>query len=103
MHAAMVIFTALQDLEPSQLLLFVQSFGIPVYSMSKLLQCLDNAVTMDPDALEQSVIDKAYMAQLIEVQHLRGAGGGEKFYFMLTDGGSLHVPPGKLYCPLKQG
>ena len=91
----MVIFTALQDLEPSQLLLFVQSFGIPVYSMSKLLQCLDNAVTMDPDALEQSVIDKAYMAQLIEVQHLRGAGGGEKFYFMLTDGGSLHVLPGK--------
>ena len=75
MHAAMVIFTALQEL-----LLFVQSFGIPVYSMSKLLQCLDNAVTMDPDALEQSVIDKAYMAQLIEVQHLRGAGGGEKFY-----------------------
>ena len=51
MHATMVIFTALQDLEPSQLLLFVQSFGIPVYSMSKLLQCLDNAVTMDPDAL----------------------------------------------------
>ena len=87
-------FTALQDLEPSQLLLFVQSFGIPVNSMSKLLQCLDNAVAMDPVALEQSVIDKAYMAQLIEVQHLRGAKGGEKFYFMLTDGGSLEAPTG---------
>ena len=65
--------------------------------MSKLLQCLDNAVAMDPIALEQSVIDKAYMAQLIEVQHLRGAKGGEKFYFMLTDGGSLEALAGLFY------
>lgn len=62
--------------------------------MSKLLQCLDNAVAMDPVALEQSVIDKAYMAQLIEVQHLRGARGGDKFYSMLTDGGSLQASQG---------
>lgn len=84
-----LIDTALQDLEPSQLLLFVQSFGIPVHSMSKLLQCLDNAVTMDVVSLEQSVHDKGYMAQLIEVQHKRGASGGDKFYSMLTDGKKL--------------
>lgn len=50
--------TALQDLEPQQLLLFVQSFGIPVSSMSKLLQYLDQAVSHDPQTLEQNIMDK---------------------------------------------
>ncbi|KAL5018226.1 hypothetical protein ScPMuIL_003948 [Solemya velum] len=30
----------------------------------KLLGCLDEAVRMDPEALEQAVMDKAYMAHL---------------------------------------
>lgn len=51
--------SALQDLEPQQLLLFVQSFGIPVSSMSKLLQHLDQAVGHDPQTLEQSIMDKS--------------------------------------------
>lgn len=51
--------TALQDLEPQQLLLFVQSFGIPVSSMSKLLQYLDQAVAQDPQTLEQNIMDKS--------------------------------------------
>lgn len=85
----MLLFPALQDLDPSQLLLFVQSFGIPVKSMGRLLQCLDNAVMLDAAALEQFVVDKAYMAQLIDVQHKRGAKGGEQFYSMLTNGGKL--------------
>lgn len=51
-------FSALHDLEPQQLLLFVQSFGIPVSSMSKLLQYLDQAVSHDPDSLEQNIMDK---------------------------------------------
>ena len=50
---------ALQDLEPQQLLLFVQSFGIPVSSMSKLLQYLDQAVSHDPQTLEQNIMDKS--------------------------------------------
>lgn len=50
--------SALQDLEPQQLLLFVQSFGIPVSSMSKLLQYLDQAVSHDPQSLEQNIMDK---------------------------------------------
>lgn len=50
--------SALQDLEPQQLLLFVQSFGIPVSSMSKLLQYLDQAVSHDPQTLEQNIMDK---------------------------------------------
>lgn len=52
------LFSALQDLEAQQLLLFVQSFGIPVSSMSKLLQYLDQAVSHDPQALEQNIMDK---------------------------------------------
>lgn len=55
----MRVASALQDLEPQQLLLFVQSFGIPVSSMSKLLQHLDQAVGHDPQALEQSIMDKS--------------------------------------------
>ncbi|ERE74826.1 integrator complex subunit 1 [Cricetulus griseus] len=54
-----LVDAALQDLEPQQLLLFVQSFGIPVSSMSKLLQYLDQAVAQDPQTLEQNIMDKS--------------------------------------------
>lgn len=57
--AELALPTALQDLEPQQLLLFVQSFGIPVSSMSKLLQYLDQAVAQDPQTLEQNIMDKS--------------------------------------------
>lgn len=77
---------ALTDLEPSQLLLFVQSFGIPVVSMSKLLRCLDQAVDIDSSEMEQAIVDKGYMAQLIEVQRMRGATGGDKFHRLLLNG-----------------
>lgn len=79
-----LVDAALQDLEPQQLLLFVQSFGIPVSSMSKLLQYLDQAVAHDPQTLEQSIMDKNYMAHLVEVQHERGASGGQTFHALLT-------------------
>ncbi|XP_045432794.1 integrator complex subunit 1 isoform X2 [Pipistrellus kuhlii] len=79
-----LVDAALQDLEPQQLLLFVQSFGIPVSSMSKLLQHLDQAVAHDPQTLEQNIMDKNYMAHLVEVQHERGASGGQTFHSLLT-------------------
>ncbi|KAG8433017.1 hypothetical protein GDO86_017329 [Hymenochirus boettgeri] len=79
-----LVDAALQDLEPQQLLLFVQSFGIPVSSMSKLLQYLDQAVSHEPQALEQNIMDKNYMAHLVEVQHERGATGGQTFHSLLT-------------------
>ncbi|XP_062868566.1 integrator complex subunit 1 [Trichomycterus rosablanca] len=84
-----LVDAALQDLEPQQLLLFVQSFGIPVSSMSKLLQYLDQAVSHDTQALEQNIMDKNYMAQLVEVQHERGATGGHTFHNLL----SASLPP----------
>ncbi|KAJ6656005.1 hypothetical protein lerEdw1_004590 [Lerista edwardsae] len=83
------VVSALQDLEPQQLLLFVQSFGIPVSSMSKLLQYLDQAVSHDPQTLEQNIMDKNYMAHLVEVQHERGA----------TGGADLSLPPHRLPAP----
>ncbi|XP_070811006.1 integrator complex subunit 1 [Pituophis catenifer annectens] len=79
-----LVDAALQDLEPQQLLLFVQSFGIPVSSMSKLLQYLDQTVSHDPQTLEQNIMDKNYMAHLVEVQHERGATGGQTFHSLLT-------------------
>nr|XP_020466080.1 integrator complex subunit 1 isoform X2 [Monopterus albus] len=84
-----LVDAALQDLEPQQLLLFVQSFGIPVSSMSKLLQYLDQAVSHDPQSLEQNIMDKHYMAHLVEVQHERGATGGHTFHGLL----SSSLPP----------
>ncbi|KAI5704862.1 hypothetical protein M8J75_009507 [Diaphorina citri] len=74
-----LVDAALEDLEPAQLLLFIQSFGIPVASMSILLETLDQAVSEDPATVESAVMDKSYMVQLVEVQHQRGATGGTIF------------------------
>uniref|UniRef100_A0A8C4MRZ8 Integrator complex subunit 1 n=1 Tax=Equus asinus asinus TaxID=83772 RepID=A0A8C4MRZ8_EQUAS len=77
-----LVDAALQDLEPQQLLLFVQSFGIPVSSMSKLLQYLDQAVAHDPQTLEQNIMDKiswglrTWCWLLVAPQHGSQANGG---------------------------
>ena len=55
-------------------------------SSSKLLAHLDNAVKQEPLAMENAVVDKAYMAQLVEVQQMRGATGGVEFHKLLTKG-----------------
>ncbi|XP_044017877.1 integrator complex subunit 1 isoform X2 [Aphidius gifuensis] len=71
-----LVDAALRDLKSQQLVLFIQSFGIPVTSMTKLLQTLDHAVHVDRPSVDGAVLDKTYMAQLVEVQHRRGATGG---------------------------
>lgn len=76
--------TALLEVEPSQLILFVQSFGIPISSMSRLLSALDQAVTSDPTSVSQALKDKSYLTNLIDIQHKAGAVGGKTFYAMLT-------------------
>lgn len=85
--------TALQDLEPQQLLLFVQSFGIPVSSMSKLLQYLDQAVSHDPQSLEENIMDKRKSAaelQLLKLYFKRLAMCLTYYLFCCR----LHGPPG---------
>ena len=94
---SVLVDSALRDLDPQQLVLFIQSFGIPVDSMSKLLQTLDSAVQQDLDAVNESVLDKAYMGQLVAVQHNRGATGGlvfaESLGLSLDLGGRNKEPP----------
>ncbi|KAL7647180.1 UNVERIFIED_CONTAM: hypothetical protein RMT77_002438 [Armadillidium vulgare] len=105
-----LVDAALKDLEPSQLVLFIQSFGIPVASMTKLLCALDLAVSTNEEAVAAAVLDKShknYMAQLVEVQHQRGARGGHAFAVTLgerddLDRPSEERPPFKpLITPLK--
>ena len=74
-----LVDSALHELEPDQLVLFIQSFGIPVASMTKLLNALDNAVESEFAGVNKAVMDKTYMGQLVMVQHDRGAIGGQIF------------------------
>merc|ERR1719495_826948 len=94
---SVLVDSALRDLDPQQLVLFIQSFGIPVDSMSKLLQTLDTAVVADLESVNESVLDKAYMGQLVAVQHNRGATGGlvfaESLGLNLDLGGRNNEPP----------
>lgn len=84
-----LVDAALHDLDPGQLVLFLQSFGIPVSSVSKLLECLDIAVGYESFAVEQAVVDKSYMSQLVEIQQQRGAVGGRRFMEFLMAKESL--------------
>ncbi|XP_017779364.1 PREDICTED: integrator complex subunit 1 [Nicrophorus vespilloides] len=80
---------AVDKLEASQLVLFIQSFGIPVVSISKLLQVLDTVTVTDPKLVVDSVLDKNYMIQLVDVQNRRGAIGGNVFVKALE----MQIPP----------
>lgn len=74
-----LVEAALADLEPPQLLLFAQNFGIPPSNMSKLLATLDRAVVADVTAVAEALQDRSYMLQLVRVQHHLGAQGGHAF------------------------
>lgn len=71
-----LVDAALQDLTPDQILLFIQSFGTPVTSMSKLLALLDRAVIEQQDAVKASIGNATHLAQLIEIHQARGAKNG---------------------------
>lgn len=71
-----LVDAALLELTPDQIVLFVQNFGTPVNSMSKLLALLDRAVIEQLDTVKLAILNKAYLAQLIEIQQQRGAKNG---------------------------
>lgn len=71
-----MVDVALQDLTIEQLILFIQSFGTPKDSMSKLLALLDAAVVQDTEKINEAIMNRAYLAQFIEIQQLRGAKNG---------------------------
>lgn len=71
-----MVDVALQDLTPEQLILFIQSFGTPKDSMSKLLALLDSAVVQDTEKISEAIMNRTYLTQFIEIQQLRGAKNG---------------------------
>uniref|UniRef100_A0A1A9UJ01 Uncharacterized protein n=1 Tax=Glossina austeni TaxID=7395 RepID=A0A1A9UJ01_GLOAU len=71
-----LIEAAIRELTPDQIVLFVQNFGTPINSMSKLLALLDHAVIEQFDTVKNAILNKAYLAQLIEIQQVRGAKNG---------------------------
>lgn len=71
-----LVDAALHELTPEQIILFVQNFGTPVNSMSKLLALLDLAVVEQIENVKGAILNNAYLAQLIEVQQTRGAKNG---------------------------
>ncbi|CAB0014865.1 unnamed protein product, partial [Nesidiocoris tenuis] len=73
-------------------------------ALNKLLATLDQAVLTDPEAVGKAVIDKAYMIQLVEVQHKRGAVGGSTFTSALSskDVHKPHPPESKPFIVPKQ-
>ncbi len=70
---------ALLDIEPSQLVLFIQSFGLSISSMERLLQALDVAVDLEPDAVKDAIVDESLILRVVEVQWMRGVKTGYKF------------------------
>jgi integrator complex subunit 1 len=71
-----MVDVALQDLSPEQLILFIQSFGTPKDSMSKLLALLDAGVVQDTENINDAILNRAYLTQFIEIQQLRGSKNG---------------------------
>ena len=63
-----LVDSALRDLDPQQLVLFIQSFGIPVDSMTKLLQTLDTAVTADLEAVSLMMTKELSVNTLSDVR-----------------------------------
>lgn len=71
-----LVDAALLDLTPQQIVLFIQSFGTPVNSMSKLLAQLDLAVIEQTALVKETIGNGAYFGQVIEIQQARGAKNG---------------------------
>ncbi|CAH2244875.1 jg23084 [Pararge aegeria aegeria] len=66
----------LRGLPAHKLALFIQTFGMPVSSMSALLDALD---ACPAGAVVRLGVERGYMAQLLLVQRARGAVGGHAF------------------------
>lgn len=71
-----LVDAALLDLTPQQIVLFIQSFGTPVSSMSKLLAQLDLAVIEQTALVKELIGNGAYFGQIVEIQQARGAKNG---------------------------
>ncbi|CAG5004505.1 unnamed protein product [Parnassius apollo] len=73
---APLLAAGLRGLPAHKLALFIQTFGMPVPSMSALLAALD---ACPAGAVVRLGVERGYMAQLLRVQRARGATGGSAF------------------------
>ncbi|EDS38053.1 conserved hypothetical protein [Culex quinquefasciatus] len=89
-----LVDAALIGLTPDQIVLFVQNFGTPINSMSKLLALLDRAVIEQFEAVNSAILHKKYLAQLVEIQQARGAKNGHiSIQALELDNQSIGDPP----------
>ncbi|CAH0728666.1 unnamed protein product, partial [Brenthis ino] len=85
----------LRGLPANKLALFIQTFGMPVSSMSALLAALD---ACPAGAVVRLGVERAYMAQLLRVQRARGAGGGHAFAAALRLARPVYPPDDTLFA-----
>lgn len=71
-----LVDAALHNLSAEHTVLFIQSFGMPINSMSKLLAHLDWAVIEQAREVKAAIANDIYFSQLIEIQQARGAKNG---------------------------
>lgn len=67
---------------------------------SKLLQKLDQSVMTNQADIEAAMIDKSYMAKLLDLQSMRGAVGG-KIFAQLLEAPGQSVNPADLVTPME--
>ena len=86
--SARLVDAALKDVEPYQLILFIQSFGLSIASMERLLNELDSAVDANlaevQDALKDDSVNESLIYNVVEVQWMRGVKSGHKFANLLN-------------------
>jgi len=70
---------AMKDLKVEQLVLFIQTFGLPVLSMNKLFSALDEYSKKEPELVRSSIRNQSLMKQLVEVEFNRGVKHGILF------------------------
>ncbi|XP_072929627.1 integrator complex subunit 1 [Epargyreus clarus] len=86
---------AVRGLPAHKLALFIQTFGLPVASMSALLEALD---ACPAGAVVRLGVERGYMAQLLRVQRARGVRGGHAFAAALHLQLPLHPPDEQLFA-----
>ncbi|XP_061384409.1 integrator complex subunit 1 [Danaus plexippus] len=85
----------LRGLPAHKLALFIQTFGMPVSSMSALLNALD---ACSAGAVVRLGVERAYMSQLLRVQRARGAQGGHAFAAALRLSRPVYPPDDTLFA-----
>lgn len=85
-----LVDAAVDGLSVEKLLVFAQSFGIPVAGTRRLLQALDELSSAQPEVvLSAARARRDYLVELVEIQRARGVKEGAQFCsLLLADGGA---------------